>query len=263
MSTQGSKIRKGSRSRCLAIVSGADSEAAQRLSSLIAPLGMVSSTDYWMPCNHNWTEHRLGRTGFSYCSDREDARELLSWWLAVYGPTTQTPNADIFSTCSLDNRPGLLFVEAKAHSRELKKEEAGKSLSDRSSQDNHLRIGRAILEARDELNRRRPGFNISRDSHYQMSNRFAWAWRLASRGTPVALIYLGFLGATEMAGPATVPFNSPAEWEGCLLDHSRSIIPESVWGDRVPTNGAPIYPRICSMRIAPLTTATTSSGAFQ
>ena len=31
-----------------------------------------------------------------------------------------------------------------------------------------------------------------------MSNRFAWAWKLASSSVPVVLIYLGFLRADEM-----------------------------------------------------------------
>lgn len=31
-----------------------------------------------------------------------------------------------------------------------------------------------------------------------MSNRFAWAWKLATMEVPVVLVYLGFLNATEM-----------------------------------------------------------------
>jgi hypothetical protein len=42
------------------------------------------------------------------------------------------------------------------------------------------------------------GWTLSRDSHYQLTNRFAWAWKLASMGVPVVLGYLGFQGAAEM-----------------------------------------------------------------
>jgi hypothetical protein len=39
---------------------------------------------------------------------------------------------------------------------------------------------------------------LSRDWCYQMSNRFAWAWKLAEFGKPVILIYRGFLAYDEM-----------------------------------------------------------------
>jgi hypothetical protein len=38
---------------------------------------------------------------------------------------------------------------------------------------------------------------LSRDWCYQMSNRFAWAWKLVELGKPVILIYLGFLAYDE------------------------------------------------------------------
>jgi hypothetical protein len=202
-------------------------------------------------------EHRLGRSRdrFPYCSGQEDEDELLSWWLTVYDATTQTPNADIFSTGVLNGIPGVLFVEAKAHAQELKQEEGGKKLSKKSSMANHERIGEAIQEARDELNTRNPGFCICRDLRYQMSNRFAWAWRIASRGIPVALVYLGFLDAREMSnrsGTQTRIFQSEENWTSCLIDHSRAVVPESAWGSVIQTCGAPIFPLIKSMRIDPL-----------
>jgi hypothetical protein len=39
----------------------------------------------------------------------------------------------------------------------------------------------------------RPGFKLSRDAFYQVSNRMAWGWRLASLGVPVTVLYLGFV----------------------------------------------------------------------
>jgi crotonobetainyl-CoA:carnitine CoA-transferase CaiB-like acyl-CoA transferase len=42
-----------------------------------------------------------------------------------------------------------------------------------------------------------PGWSLSVDSHYQICNRFAWAWKIASLGVPVVLIAAIF--ATETA----------------------------------------------------------------
>jgi len=97
------------------------------------------------------------------------------------------------STCKIAGRDGLLLIEAKAHDREL--EEEGKRPGD---SDNHKQIGAAIEEANRELNAIIPGWHLSRYSHYQLSNRFTWAWKLAALGTPTILAYVGFLGATEM-----------------------------------------------------------------
>jgi hypothetical protein len=50
-------------------------------------------------------------------------------------------------------------------------------------------------------------FHISRDNRYQMSNRFAWSWKLASVGVPVVLVYLGFVGAADR--PSCVAISIP------------------------------------------------------
>ena len=39
---------------------------------------------------------------------------------------------------------------------------------------------------------------LSHEHHCQMSNRFAWLWKLAELDDTVILVYLGFLGAVEM-----------------------------------------------------------------
>ena len=69
-----------------------------------------------------------------------------------------------------------MLVEAKAHSKELS--ESGKALGAGTNIENHLRIGEAISEVNTDLNRILAGWNLSRDSHYQLSNRFAWAWKI-------------------------------------------------------------------------------------
>jgi len=58
---------------------------------------------------------------------------------------------------------------------------------------NHKKIGDAISEARGALSNFDEGISISRDNHYQLSNRIAYTWKLASMGIPTILLYLGFL----------------------------------------------------------------------
>src|ERR1041385_5973478 len=65
----------------------------------------------------------------------------------------------------------LVLVEAKAHANELKP--IGKPPGNLQ---NHDRIALAISDANMGLAAALPGWQLSRDSHYQIANRFAWAW---------------------------------------------------------------------------------------
>ena len=68
---------------------------------------------------------------------------------------------------------------------------------------------------------------LSRDHHYQLSNRFAWSWKPASIGVPVVLLYLGFLNAQGTVGDGRL-FPSGAEWTYALKDHARRSSPRRV-----------------------------------
>jgi len=63
-------------------------------------------------------------------------------------------------------------------------------------------IQRAALHVGKLVGNLRPRWKwqLSRDSLYQLANRFAWAWKIASLGVPVALVYLGFIAADQMKG---------------------------------------------------------------
>lgn len=115
------------------------------------------------------------------------------WW--VKGRGTR-PTWDLLCHILVGERPGLLLVEAKAHEGELDWD--GKRLSSSAkvaSKDNHDRIAGCIRQASDALNRICDGvFNLHVDSHYQLANRVAYTWKLASLGLPVVLLYLGFHG---------------------------------------------------------------------
>src|SRR6266542_1050241 len=213
----GPKEQRGSKPRCHWLAHGTPDQVAARLSALAAPWATVSPADHWMPEGFDVrAEAQLHQA--PRLIDLNISRQLAEWWLPAARPEARTPNFDIASTCTINGatRPGLLLIEAKAHDEELKKEAAGRSLTRDASLDrkaSHGTIGLAIGAARKGLSDATSfEWKISRDVHYQMSNRFAWSWKLAEFGIPVVLVYLGFLKATEMADRGA-PFADHATWE--------------------------------------------------
>lgn len=195
-------------------------------------------------------EAKLGREKSFLTQAERDA--LTQWWLA-------TPNRgqllvwDAVCECKIDGKDGLILVEAKAHENELIDAAKGKGLdpdATRESFENHLSIGQAIADSAAYLQAASKGrWAISRDLCYQMSNRFAWAWKLASMGIPVVLVYLGFLKANEMSDRGA-PFKTDSEWKKAVLEHGKSIVPSKAWGTVIKLeNGVPILPLIRSFEI--------------
>ena len=81
---------------------------------------------------------------------------------------------------------------------------------------------------------------FSRDSHYQLANRLAFAWKLATLGFPVVLLYLGFTGDTgiEDVGPA---FNNDADWNRAFAEYTNGIVPLDLLGRRLDVDGTPVW----------------------
>jgi hypothetical protein len=224
----------GSRYRCLMATHQPRPVVVTFLNSLVQPSAEVSDEDRYMPegfCKPD--EAKLGETsGFLTDEQREIA---TSWWLAVR-QHANTPNWDIVSTCKIAGQRGLMLVEAKAHVGELKPNDCCGA----GNEKNRQRIGVAIADAKQNLGE---GWSLSVDSHYQLSNRFAWAWKVASLGVPVVLVYLGFLNANEMVKP----FTSHRAWENCLLTYAHGIVPRHFWNSgALNVNGVPMIPLICS-----------------
>lgn len=186
-------------------------------------------------------EAKLGECDLFLSTEQRES--VTSWWLKVRA-RANTPNWDLVSVVTIDGRQGLVLLEAKAHVAEL--HIGGK---DPGSVENHQQIGAAIREANDALNRILPGWSLSRDSHYQLANRFAWAWKVASVGIPVILVYLGFIGAEEMADRGR-PLESHSDWENVVKSHARGIVPDDAWEGRIPVGNASIRPLIRSTEIA-------------
>lgn len=228
---------RGSRLRCLIATSLPRAQIATWLSELVAPRATVSMDDVWMPSGLLAPEEaELGKVPDFL--DADSRADVTAWWLAR--PTgARTPNWDIVSTCTVNGRRGLVLVEAKAHAAELSS--AGKPPGNK---ENEPHIRNAISAASAALNATTPGWNLSADSHYQLANRFAWGWKLASQGVPVVLLYLGFLNATEMLDCGT-PFASAADWERAMTEHCRGIVP-SVWGKELKTGHGTLAPLLRS-----------------
>jgi hypothetical protein len=118
---------------------------------------------------------------------------------------------------------------AKAHANELKLD--GKA--SRGDPDNQARIELAVSTANQRLNELLPGWNLTCSANYQLANRFAWAWKVASLGVPVILVYLGFLNANEMVDQGT-PFVNADTWCQRVVDYSRDSIPARAWDVDIP-----------------------------
>jgi len=233
----------GSKFRCLALTGMADEAVAETLTRLITPVGEVrADRDKWMPRGPRKPVEAKLRDEENDFLDADQRKALTEWWLSIPRGANE-PNWDIVSTCHIGNKRGLLIGEAKAHAGEL--EDCGKAAG---NTDNHDQIGMAIEQTNIGLATASglDGWNLSRDRCYQLSNRFAWAWKIASLGTPVALVYLGFLNAVDMGESI---FRSHDEWKARVLEHSRGLVPEGAWENSIDVNGTPLYATIRSLEL--------------
>lgn len=222
---------KGSRLRCLLATHRSRAEVAEFLSKLAAPVGVVRDTDHWLPGGLLQPgEAKLGETeGLLGAAERT---ALTEWWLARAG-RANTPNWDLASTCEMGGRCGVMLVEAKAHVGELADDCCG--ATDRA---NAERIAEALKEATEAWNRLEPGFSLRANSHYQMSNRWAFAWKVASLGVPVILVYLGFVCAEEMRGKQ--PFRDLGHWRDRVVKGARGVVPATAWDRSFDVSGTPV-----------------------
>ena len=247
--------RKGSKPRCHLLTHGSPEQVAERLSRLIAPWGSVAPTDRWMPQGFEALTEAQLHDAPRLLDINPHGEALKKWWLAVTSDASMTPNWDIASTCTIGAERGLVLVEAKAHDAELRNEERGKPLEGSNGQGvstnsrrNHVRIGACIQDASLALSGETGlPWALSRDWNYQMANRFAWSWKLASLGIPVILVYLGFLDCREMQESDQLPFAKHEEWERLVKDHSAALFSAQVWDQRWTIHGQALIPIIRAM----------------
>jgi hypothetical protein len=245
------KAQRGSKPRCHLMTHGSLELVSQRLTHLIGPWGQVNAEDRWMPRGfENIEEAQLGRKDIIY--DPSIGKELLNWWLAV-PRGARIPNWDIASTCTIEGKKGILLIEAKAHDEEINLELAGKRFGKKETDHRKLnrnKIEGCIRQANQSLSAStQMSWSLSIEHHYQMSNRFAWAWKLTELGLPVILVYLGFLKADEMIYRRK-PFETGADWQRIVFSHSQPLFPEQIWNRRWIVNGQVFIPLIKSVEMS-------------
>jgi hypothetical protein len=246
------KERRGSKPRCHLLTHASPDAVAARLTALMEPFASLAPSDHWMPDGfENTLEATLPEAEQLLQADVRT--ELKRWWLAVPSNNTRTPNWDIASTCTIGDKSGILLIEAKAHDQELIEAEAGKKSIEApvsgNARRNLLRIDWAIRDASAALAEDTGlTWGLSRDWNYQMSNRFAWAWKLTDLGIPVVLVYLGFLNADEMSDKGK-PFADDAEWQSIVKNHSKALFAAEVWGKGWKCAGQPFIPLIKSLHV--------------
>lgn len=244
------KERRGSKPRCHLLTHDVPEEVGVRLTRLIQPWGRVDATDRWMPRRFTHiAEAQLGRVDDLLAPAVGQA--LVNWWLAV-PKGARIPHWDIASTCTVAGQPGLLLIEAKAHDVELATEQAGNRQEPRetaNSRRNREHIADCFRQANFALavTTGLP-WSLSIKHHYQMSNRFAWAWKLTELGIPVILVYLGFLNALEMSNIG-VPFQNHKSWEELVLAHAEPLFSSQVWNKEWSSPGQPSVPLIRSVEL--------------
>ena len=235
-----SKHYRGSRKHVLDWT--ADPSFLEQLAQTAAPAPVHFPTaPVFMPRGYESpAEARLETFGPRWKPDDPAWAALQRWWL-THSVGANTPNWDIAAGCLIEGRSGLLLVEAKANGPELGT--AGKLQSvpaSPRSDENHVRIGAAIDEACTGWRQVDPRFDIRLTSHYQLANRLAFTWKLASLGIPVVLIYLGFTG-DEGIRDAGEPFADDADWQTAFRQYAATTVPLDLLDRRLDIGPAPVW----------------------
>lgn len=209
----------------------------------------VSSKSQWMPRSYREPdEARLETFGPKWLPNHPAWNAIRKWWL-LHEHGANTPNWDIAVGCEIDGRPGLVLVEAKANKTELKVE--GKSLNadataKSKANDGHIRA--AVDEACRGLRCLGPDLTITCDSHYQLANRLAFTWKLATLGIPTVLIYLGFYGDIGIAD-AGPPFKDGEDWSQTFKDHAATAQCAPLFEKRLDCGAAPAWMLVRAKRV--------------
>lgn len=212
------------------------------LKELLTPIPITISADsIFMPRGYEApSEARMESFGPSWLPASGVWSVLKEWWLRHLAGAN-TPNWDIAVGCLVEERPGLVLVEAKANWPELST--TGKPLDPAAScnsRDNHTRIGEAIEEACIGWRTLDARVAITRDSHYQLSNRLAFSWKLAMLGFPVILLYLGFTG-DEGIRDAGAPFSDDDDWQRAFRQYAHTIVPHELFDRRLDVGPSPVW----------------------
>ncbi len=217
-------------------------EFCEELLRLVSPVeARLTPSSIWTPKGYDAPKEAELKTFGPEAMPESEVWPLLRRWWLVHERGANTPNWDIAFSCDIEETPGLILVEAKANVPELVR--SGKGLradASDNSRANHERIGGAIDEACAALRLVAGATAIRRDSHFQLSNRVAFAWKLASLGVPTILVYLGFLGDRGIAD-AGEPFRDEAHWNDSFAAYAHSQVPRELFERRLDCGAAPSW----------------------
>ena len=239
----GKNQQRGSKPRCHIITDGSAEVVADRLTKIADGHAKVTGENIWMP--RGFVSVHEAQLDKSPLLSTFTSEKLAAWWLPELQQFNKTPFWDIVSTCTIDGRKGLLLVEAKSHEKELKSDQCKAGSESRAS------IDAALAEATNGLTQvTKLTWKLSSKNYYQLSNRFAWTWKLSELGIPVVLVYLGFLNANDMNKRDEVPFKDQDTWCRSVKSHSATLFPNEVWGRRWSVNKVPFIPIIRSLEVS-------------
>ena len=232
---------RGSQPRCILLTDGGPFVAADNLTRKVVDHSsvIVSPSDRWRPEGRLYpNEVQLDKPDGAILVTEAIVLALQKWWPR----RGRSPNWDIASTCTINKQRGLVLVEAKAHTEELDNGPTGAGCGSRE------KIAAALAEANDGL-RCLTGedWALSADRHYQLANRVAWSWKLATLDMPTVLVYLGFLDADEMKDQGRL-FTNLNDWENCLFRHCNGVVPPCCWNRTFDVDGTPLMflTRVCT-----------------
>lgn len=155
----------------------------------------------------------------------DDKTRLGKWWLAHPG-IANIPNWDLIVAASTSaNVPALVLVEAKAHATEFdcKSKPVSKRktpVAQKRTDENHEQIGHAIAEAARALANFHSRIKFDRNHCYQLSNRIAMGWKLASMGIANTLVFLGFTGDREIDREGKY-FADDKHWQEAFANYAK------------------------------------------
>src|SRR5215213_5063614 len=81
----------------------------------------------------------------------------------------------------------------------------------------------AITEAQDWFAQVAGPTTLTADSHYQLANRLASGYKVASVGVPVVLLYLGFTGDTYFGDHV----RDAAHWQQLMRGYLQGVVPSN------------------------------------
>src|SRR5215212_8059837 len=182
---------RGSRRHVLDLLASPD--APDQLDALLAPAGyhVVRSLQCRPVGPDSAEEYTLRAFWREHCGGWVDPEALDDWWVADH---YKNPTWDLIAVCERDTRRGLLLAEAKAHESELDwkgKRALGAETDSAQAFVNDGSIRTAITEAQDWFAQVAGPTILTADTHYQLANRLASVYKVASVGVPVVLLYLG------------------------------------------------------------------------